>query len=146
MEAVILAGGKGSRLGARSNGLPKPLVTVNGKALIDYQFELLRRYGFEQATLLCGFGAAAIRAHCGDGSRWGLGLNYIEETAPLGTAGAVVAALPQLPDEFLVLYADIMVNVDLLRFCAAHAASGAAGYTLSPPQRSSMGFRSGGDR
>ena len=125
MEAVILAGGKGSRLGARSNGLPKPLVTVNGKALIDYQFELLRRYGFQQATLLCGFGAAAIRAHCGDGSRWGLRLKYIEETAPLGTAGAVIAALHQLPGEFLVLYADTMVNIDLERFCAAHAASGA---------------------
>jgi len=125
MEAVILAGGKGTRLGARSNGLPKPLVPVAGRALIEYQLELLARCGIRRATLLCGFGAQAIRAHCGDGSRWGLELRYIVESAPLGTAGAVIAALGQLPPEFVVLYADTMVNVDLHRLCAAHAASGA---------------------
>lgn len=125
MEAVILAGGKGSRLSGRSNGLPKPLVPVGGKALIEHQFELLARCGVRRATLLCGFGAAAVRGHCGDGARWGLQLKYVDESAPLGTAGAVMAALPELPEQFLVLYADTMVNVDLDRICAAHAASGA---------------------
>jgi NDP-sugar pyrophosphorylase family protein len=125
VEAVILAGGKGSRLAKRSNGLPKPLVEVGGQALLDYQLELLKRYEVEQVTVLCGYGAAAIREFCGDGSRWGLNLKCIDETTPLGTAGAVIAALDQLPDEFLVLYADTMVNVDLQRLYAAHAASGA---------------------
>lgn len=133
MEAVILAGGRGSRLSTRSNGLPKPLVEVEGKPLIEYQFELLARCGIERATLLCGFGAAALREHCGDGSRWGLRLKYVEESAPLGTAGAVIAALDELPEEFLVLYADTMVNVDLKRMCAAHAASGAEGTLFLHP-------------
>jgi histidinol-phosphate phosphatase family protein len=125
VKAVILAGGKGSRLATRSNGLPKPLVPVNGKALLEHQFELLARHGVEQVTVLCGYGAAAIRDFCGDGSRWGLCLQCIDEVVPLGTAGAVIAALDQLPDEFLVIYGDTMMNVDLPRFYAAHTASGA---------------------
>jgi histidinol-phosphate phosphatase family protein len=129
VKAVILAGGKGSRLAARSNGLPKPLVQVNGKALLEYQLELLARHGVEQSIVLCGFGAAAIHDFCGDGSRWGLRLKCIDEAVPLGTAGAVIAALDQLPDEFLVIYGDTLMNVDLPRFHAAHAASG-AGATL----------------
>ncbi|MGD0799817.1 MAG: HAD-IIIA family hydrolase [Terracidiphilus sp.] len=125
MKAVILAGGKGSRLSELSQGLPKPLVPVNGKALLEHQLELLARHGVEQVTVLCGYGAAAIHDFCGDGSRWGLSLKCIDESAPLGTAGAVIAALDQLPSEFLVLYGDTMLNVDLPRFYAAHTASGA---------------------
>jgi len=125
VDAVILAGGKGARLAARSNGLPKSLVVVGGKALLEYQFELLARFGIQGATLLCGFGAAAIREFCGDGSRRGLRVRCIDESAPLGTAGAVIAALDELPEEFFVLYGDTMVNVDLARFYSAHVASSA---------------------
>lgn len=126
MNAVILAGGKGSRLATRSNGLPKPLVAVGGKSLLEHQFELLARHRVEQVAILCGYGATAIREFCGDGSRWGLRAKCIDESAPLGTAGAVIAALDQLPEEFLVLYGDTMVNVDLRRFYAAHTAAHAA--------------------
>ena len=125
VDAVILAGGRGTRLAARSKGLPKPLVEIGGKALLEYQLELLARYNVRGATLLCGFGAAAIREFCADGARWGLRLRCIDEPAPLGTAGAVIAAIDELPEEFFVLYGDTMVNVDLARFYAAHAASGA---------------------
>jgi histidinol-phosphate phosphatase family protein len=133
VKAVILAGGKGSRLSSLGLGLPKPLVPVDGKPLLEHQFELLARHGVEQVTVLCGFGAAAIHDFCGDGSRWGLSLECIDEAAPLGTAGAVIAALDRLPDEFLVLYGDTMVNVDLPRFYAAHAASGADATLLLHP-------------
>ena len=109
-----------------SQGLPKALVAVNGKALLEYQFELLARHKVEQVTVLCGYGAAATSEFCGNGERWGLRVKCITEAAPLGTAGAVIAALDQLPDEFLALYGDTMVNVDLARFYAAHTASGAA--------------------
>lgn len=123
MEAVILAGGKGTRLSSRSNGLPKPLVPVNGKPLLEYQFELLRRHGILRATLLCGYGAEAIREFCGDGSRWGLSITCIDEGRPLGTAGAVIGAIADLPHSFIVLYGDTMVNVDLHRFVEAHQRS-----------------------
>lgn len=133
MEAVILAGGKGTRLAARTNGLPKSLVPICGKPLLEFQLELLARHGIRRATLLCGLGAEAIRAFCGSGSRWGLELTCIDEVAPLGTAGAVIAALDRLPGEFLVLYGDTMVNVDLRRFCAAHTASRAHATLLLHP-------------
>ena len=126
MKAVILAGGKGSRLATRTKGLPKPLVPVDGKPLLAHQLELLARHGAEQVTLLCGYGAEQIRAFCGQGSPWGLELRCIEEERTLGTAGAVIAALSELPEEFFVLYGDTMLNVDLARMFRAHAASGAA--------------------
>jgi len=125
VRAVILAGGKGSRLATRTQGLPKPLVPVDGKPLLAYQLELLARHGVEQVTLLCGYGAEQIEAFCGDGSPWGLKLRSIRERQALGTAGAVIAALGELPDEFLVLYGDTMLNVDLERIFSAHAESGA---------------------
>ncbi|HEY0758055.1 MAG TPA: HAD-IIIA family hydrolase [Acidisarcina sp.] len=125
MNAVILAGGRGTRLAARTGGLPKPLVEVNGRPLLAYQLELLKKHGVDQVTLLCGFGAAAVRDFCGDGSRWSLHLRCIEEQQALGTAGAVIDALPQLPESFLVLYGDTMLNVDLRRLNNAHLASGA---------------------
>jgi D,D-heptose 1,7-bisphosphate phosphatase len=125
VKAVILAGGKGSRLAARTNGLPKPLVPVDGKPLLAYQLELLARCGVDQVTLLCGYGAPQIQAFCGNGSRWGLKLNCIKEKQALGTAGSVIAALRELPEKFLVLYGDTMLNVDLARMFRAHVASDA---------------------
>jgi D,D-heptose 1,7-bisphosphate phosphatase len=115
----------GSRLAARTNGLPKTLVPVDGKPLLAYQLELVARHGVEQVTLLCGYGAEQIGVFCGDGSRWGLRLGFIKEQQMLGTAGAVIAALNELSEEFFVLYGDTMVNVDLERMSRAHAESGA---------------------
>jgi histidinol-phosphate phosphatase family protein len=126
MNAVILAGGRGTRLASRTNGLPKPLASVQGKPLLAYQFELLARHHVEQVTVLCGYGAEAIHAFCGDGSQWGLQIECIDESRPLGTAGAVLEALDRLPERFLVLYGDTMVNADLDRFWAAHETSRAA--------------------
>lgn len=126
MFAVIIAGGKGTRLAARTGGLPKPLVPVNGKPLLAYQLELLARHGVKNVALLCGHGVDAIRAFCGDGSQWGLEIACHDEPRPLGTAGAVISALSHLPEEFFVLYGDTMLDVDLRRMQAAHTAGGAA--------------------
>jgi histidinol-phosphate phosphatase family protein len=126
MKAVILAGGRGTRLASRTNGLPKPLALVEGKPLLAYQLELLARHRVEQVTVLCGYGAEAIRKFCGHGEAWGLPIECVDESRPLGTAGAVLEALPRLPERFLVLYGDTMVNADLARLWAAHEASHAA--------------------
>ncbi len=133
MFAVIIAGGKGTRLAARTGGLPKPLVPVLGKPLLAYQLELLAEFGIRDVAVLCGFGAEAISAYCGDGSQWGLRLQCITEDRPYGTAGAVLRVLPRLPETFLVLYGDTMVNVDLRRFLSAHQSSQAAGTLFLHP-------------
>lgn len=120
MQAVIIAGGKGTRLRSRIGDLPKPLAPLGGRPLIDYQLELAARHGVTDVLLLSGYGAEALRAFCGDGSRWGVRIDYHHETTPLGTAGAVLDALAQLDERFIVLYGDTMLNVDLRRFFAAH--------------------------
>src|SRR5271165_1041194 len=125
MKLVILAGGKGSRLQSRLGSLPKPLVDICGRPLIERQVALAHEYGIEDVVVLTGYGAAAIDRHFSTGSP-GVKVRTIEESTPLGSAGAVIAALPSLDERFMVMYGDTMLNVDLDRFGNAHLRSGAA--------------------
>jgi histidinol-phosphate phosphatase family protein len=125
MQLVILAGGKGSRLQGRLGSLPKPLVDICGRPLIEHQVALGVDYAVEEAVLLTGYGASAIEKHFAS-SNLGVKVRTIEESSPLGSAGAVIAALPSLDERFLVMYGDTMLNVDLDRFVSAHLLSGAA--------------------
>ena len=132
-QAVILAGGKGTRLRSVLGDLPKPLIPIGGRPLLEHQFELCRRHGFNRVLVLAGHRAERIEAHCGDGSRWGLQIECEIEREPLGTAGAVLAAFSRLPERFLVLYGDEMLNVDLDRIWRAHIAAGCGGHPVAPP-------------
>ncbi|HRZ37108.1 MAG TPA: nucleotidyltransferase family protein, partial [Candidatus Paceibacterota bacterium] len=132
-QAVILAGGKGTRLRSVLGDLPKPLIPIGGKPLLEHHFELCRAHGFERVLVLAGHRAERIQAHCGDGSRWGLRIECEVEREPLGTAGAVLAAFSRLPERFLVLYGDEMLNVDLDRMWRAHLEAGAAATLLLHP-------------
>ena len=124
MQVVIVAGGKGTRLRERLGDLPKPMAPVDGKPLVEHQVELARRHGCDDIVLLLGYGAKYIRNYFGDGSRWNVGIRYFEENKPLGTAGAVLAVLPELAARFTVMYGDTMLNIDLRRFWQAHEDSG----------------------
>ena len=91
-QAVILAGGKGTRLASRLNGLPKPLIDIAGKPLLERQIELVKRAGFEEVVLLVSHEADAIRKFCEAHHNWDLKLTLIDDGVPLGTAGATLAA------------------------------------------------------
>ena len=132
MQAAILSGGKGTRLSEVSGGLPKPLVEVNGRALLGRQLDLLKASGCTEALVLAGHGADAVAAYVGDGSEWGMRVICIAEEAALGTAGAVRAVIERLEPQFLVLYADTLLDVDLRRFQAAHRPGAAATLFLHP--------------
>lgn len=119
-HVVIIAGGKGTRLKPRLQDLPKPLVPVAHKPLLEHQIDLARTYGFSDVTLLLGFGADKIRTHFGTGANWNVDIKYVVEPTPRGTAGAVLKALNSLPRRFLVMYGDTMLNVDLRRFYDVH--------------------------
>jgi histidinol-phosphate phosphatase family protein len=119
-QLVILAGGKGTRLKDRLGDLPKPMIPIAGKPLLEHQVELAKAHGFEEVLLFVHYRADLIQAHLGDGSRFGLRLRYVVETEPLGTAGAVLAGFEQLAERFAVMYGDTMLNVDLTRFWRAH--------------------------
>jgi D,D-heptose 1,7-bisphosphate phosphatase len=128
-QAVILAGGKGTRLASVLNGLPKPLVDVCGKPLLLHQLELLCAHGFTDAVVMVNHRAEAIR-------EWLVGVDLpisvrlIDDGEPRGTAGAVLAALDELEPEFLVMYGDTMLCVDLDRFWAWHHAGSGADISL----------------
>lgn len=132
-QLVILAGGLGSRLRARLGDLPKPMIPIAGKPLLEHQIELAEREGFREVVLFAGYRADLIQAHFGDGEQWGLVVRTVVEPEPLGTAGAVLAALESLADDFAVLYGDTMVNVDLDRLWQNHLASQADATLLVHP-------------
>jgi histidinol-phosphate phosphatase family protein len=132
-QLVILAGGKGTRLKDRLGDLPKPMIPLGGKALLEHQVELARRYGFTDLIFFVHHRADLIEKHFEQGGRWGVNIRYVLELEPLGTAGAVLAGFDLLADRFVVMYGDTMVNVDLDRIWRAHDAAKAAATLLLHP-------------
>jgi histidinol-phosphate phosphatase family protein len=123
-QLVILAGGKGTRLKDRLVDLPKPMIPIGGKPLLEHQVELAQQYGFTDLIFFVHYRADLIEKYFGDGSRWGVRIRYILEKEPLGTAGAVLEGFDQLAERFVVMYGDTMVNLDLERLRRAHEQSG----------------------
>lgn len=132
-QAVILAGGKGTRLKNRLGDLPKPLIPIGGKPLLEHQIELAKKHGIEDVIVFACYRPDLIQAALGDGSQWGLRIRYQIEKEPLGTAGAVLAGFDLLAERFLVLYGDTMVNVDLGRISRTHEQAGADATLLLHP-------------
>ncbi len=124
-QLVVLAGGLGTRLAQTLGDKPKPLALVAGMPVLEHQLELGGRHGFTDVRLLIHHRADAIREYFRDGRRWGVSVSYHVEREPLGTAGAVLDALPGLAERFIVLYGDTLLDVDLDRFWRRHIEAGA---------------------
>lgn len=124
-QLVILAGGRGTRLARELGDVPKPLARVAGRPILGHQLALAKQHGFTDVRLLTCYRADVIEEQFGDGSRWGVSVRYHVENEALGTAGAVLAALPELADRFAVLYGDTVLDVDLDRLWRHHAEMGA---------------------
>ena len=129
-QALILAGGKGLRLRERLGGLPKPLIDLCGMPLLERQVLLLKQHGFTRIDVLVNYRAEAIEEYCSSRGNWGLDVCCVDDGTPRGTAGAVMALLDSLDDEFLVVYGDTMLNVDLGRFVQFHTQARDAAATL----------------
>ncbi|HWF76485.1 MAG TPA: HAD-IIIA family hydrolase [Caulobacteraceae bacterium] len=130
---AIIAGGKGMRMGEAFPGLPKALIPVGGKPVLQHQLELARAAGVESVTVFAGHLSDKIAAFVGDGARFGLDIRVIVEETPLGNAGLLAASLDALPEQFFVLYGDVMAAVDLARMGAFHLDRGADFTTLVHP-------------
>lgn len=128
-QAVVIAGGMGTRLRSRVGDRPKALAEVGGVALLEHQLRLCARHSITDVVLLLGYGAQYIRDFVGDGSTFGISVRYVVEDTPLGTAGAVMLAYGCLEPQFLVLYADTMMDIDLDRLWTFHV-SGSNDITL----------------
>lgn len=132
MKTVIMAGGKGTRIAAVRSDLPKPMIPVCGKPILEWQIENLKKSGLTDIILVVGHLGEAIRDYFGDGSRWDVKISYFIETQPLGTAGALFR-MPELKADFLLMSGDVMLDVDFNRLISFHKAHNAwASLTVHP--------------
>lgn len=133
MHALILAGGKGTRLRPLTVYTPKPIVPVMNRPFLLYQIDVLKRAGIEDITLSLSYQPDKIEQILGDGSELGVNLRFITEPHPLGTAGAYRFASEELNDTIVVLNGDILTNADVAKIIAFHKLSNAeATITLVP--------------
>ena len=115
MKAMILAAGRGERLRPLTDGLPKPLLEVQGKPLILHHLEALSRAGFTEIVINLSWLGDQIRSLLGDGADLGLKIEYSAEPQALETAGGIHQALPLLGERFVVVNADIFTDYDFAR-------------------------------
>jgi NDP-sugar pyrophosphorylase family protein len=124
LRAVVLAGGRGTRLSPYTTVLPKPLMPVGDMPILEILLRRLRSAGVRDVTLSVGYLASLLEAYFGDGGRWGLRIEYSREQEPLGTAGPL-ALVPGLNDTFLVMNGDLMTTLDFREIVRVHREQGA---------------------
>ena len=133
MQALILAGGEGTRLRPLTTTYPKPVVPLVDRPFIGFMLDWLRLHGVDEVIMGCGHMADGVRAVLGDGSAFGVKLSFVEEPRPLGTGGALKFAEDLLDERFLMLNGDVLTDLDLTAQLAQHEATGArATLALTP--------------
>lgn len=117
-----MAGGKGTRLASLTKDeIPKPMVPIFGKPILEWQIEVLKKNGFSDICFVIGHLGNKIREHFGDGSKFGIHADYIEEKEPLGTAGAFFFLKEKIHDEdFLLVFGDVIFDIDISRMFKFH--------------------------
>jgi NDP-sugar pyrophosphorylase family protein len=118
-RAVLLAGGKGTRLRPYTLTMPKPLVPIGDMPIIEIIIRQLVKFGFEHITITVNHMADMIKEFCGDGSKWGIKIDYSLETKPLSTMGPL-KLIPDLPENFLVMNGDVLTDIDFSEFYNEH--------------------------
>ena len=131
--AVILAGGLGTRLRPYTITMPKPLVPIGDKAILEIIIIQLAKWGFERVILTVNHQAEMIREYFGDGSKWGITVEYSLEDKPLGTMGPL-KLLKDLPENFLIMNGDVLSDIDYAAFFDKHVKSGRM-FTISSFKR-----------
>ena len=123
MQAVILAGGKGTRLRPYTTVLPKPMMPVGEKPILEIIVGQLAAAGVRKIVISVGYLSGIIQAYFGDGSKFGVEIDYFVESEPLGTAGCL-SLIPGLEDRFIVMNGDILTDLDVAGLLDHHEKSG----------------------
>jgi mannose-1-phosphate guanylyltransferase/phosphomannomutase len=125
VKAVIMAGGEGTRLRPLTSNLPKPMMSLANRPMMEHIVRLLKEHGFEDIVVTVAFMANVIRNYFGDGSEFGVRMVYATEETPLGTAGSVRNAMDELDERFLVISGDVLTDIDLSAIVRFHEEKGA---------------------
>ena len=141
MKTVISAGGKGTRISSVVCDIPKPMITIHGKSILEYQIETLRKQGFDDIIITTGHLGDKIKNYFGDGSGispvtgkpFGVKIEYFNENIPLGTAGALSAIKDKLSDDFLFINGDLFFEADLKKLLALHKEKNALATVFTHP-------------
>ncbi|RPI27973.1 MAG: nucleotidyltransferase family protein [Acidobacteria bacterium] len=136
-RAVILAGGRGSRLRPYTVVLPKPLMPVGPYSILEIIVRQLAKRGFGRITMAVYYKAESIKALFGDGSKWGVAIDYSLEDRPLSTI-APLRLIPDLPVHFLVMNGDVLTDLDFGTFYETHVQAQGAGFTISCSRRQNL--------
>lgn len=124
MKTVIMAGGKGTRITSVASDIPKPMIKIEGKPILEHELKCLRKQGFTDIIMTVSHLGNIIMDYFGDGSRFGVHIEYYFEKEPLGNAGALFKLKEKLDSDFLLLNADAMFDVDFCRFVECHRKKG----------------------
>ena len=124
MKTVIMAGGKGTRISSVASDIPKPMIKIEGKTVLEHEIECLKDQGFTDLIITVSHLGSIIMDYFGDGSRFGVQIRYFNEETPLGNAGALFKMRNELDGDFLLLNADAIFDVDFNRFVQFHNAHG----------------------
>lgn len=132
-RAVVLAGGKGSRLRPYTVVLPKPLMPIGEYPILEVILRQLARQGFDRVTLAVNHQAEIVRAFCGDGSKWGIAIDYSLETAPLSTI-APLKLIADLPENFLLMNGDVLTDLPMGKLYQEHVSQNRQ-FTIAASER-----------
>lgn len=127
-----MAGGKGTRIASVTNNVPKPMIKIFNKPILEYQIENLKACGLTDIILVIGHLGNVIKDYFGNGSNFGVNIEYFIEEYPLGTAGALFK-MPQLTEDFLLLCGDVILDIDFNRFINFHKSNHAWASLMAHP-------------
>lgn len=132
MKVVVMAGGKGTRIASIKNDVPKPMIKIGGKPILQWQIENLKACGLTDIILVIGHLGHIIQDYFEDGSSFGVNISYYIEKTPLGTAGALFK-MPQLTEDFLLMCGDVILDVDFNRLIDFHRKNKALASLMAHP-------------
>ena len=133
MKTVIMAGGKGTRIASVASDIPKPMIPVAGKPVLEHEIECLRGQGFTDLIITVSHLGQIITNYFGDGSKFGVHIEYFVEIEPLGNAGALLRLKEKLTEDFLLLNADAVFDIDFNRFVRSHRTHGGLATLFTHP-------------
>lgn len=133
MQIVIMAGGKGTRISQINSNVPKPMIPISGKPILEHQITILKKQGYTEFILIIGHMGQVIKDYFGTGSQMGVQINYIMENYPLGTAGALFFLKNVIKEDFLLINGDIIFDVDIRRFYQYHKEQSSIASILTHP-------------